>query len=212
MSRYSNICSSLTLKKKRCKNKKIKNTEYCCVHSTKEEDICSICCELPKCNNKIKLDICEHIFCTKCINEWFLIKESCPYCRSGISIRNKTVYIQSAILSGKIINVYFKTYNINHLPQEEKDLFIEYNLLYFSHNKLYSEEQWSNILIYIKSELMINNIFNSLTLSVKSTYQKLENINNHIKYIYNTTEMVNYFIYENIVIENNMCLYSITSN
>lgn len=78
-------CISHTLKHNRCKNKAIKDSCLCKIHSKIEYECCSICTE--KINNQnVYITPCSHTYCIVCISKWFTISRACPICRKHIHI------------------------------------------------------------------------------------------------------------------------------
>jgi hypothetical protein len=57
--------------------------------SVKDDDICDcMVCNMVKSN---VVTNCGHMFCDKCINKWFNIKETCPYCRTELTMCDRIV-------------------------------------------------------------------------------------------------------------------------
>jgi len=61
-------------KKKKIKNKKIKDEELLL-------NECSICLENYQINDKVSHLPCGHFYHERCLTEWFKKKEECPLCR-----------------------------------------------------------------------------------------------------------------------------------
>jgi len=52
---------------------------YDSIKNEKTNQECSICYE-SMFNNEVSATTCAHVFHTKCLNNWFKIKRSCPLC------------------------------------------------------------------------------------------------------------------------------------
>lgn len=75
-----------------------------------ESITCSICFNTYN-NNCIIIVQCKHMFCSKCINQWLNIKNSCPKCRAD--------------------NIIVKDY-ISYKNNNKKKLFTGINSRYFN--------------------------------------------------------------------------------
>ena len=62
------------------------NSKY---HDVGEDKECSICKVCYKQGDDLSILNCEHIFHTKCIEEWGLYKAECPLCRCNIPLIEK---------------------------------------------------------------------------------------------------------------------------
>jgi len=64
-------------------NNYVKNKSYSLI-ATKEEQICSVCCDILE-ERQISIQLnCKHSFHLDCISKWIDIKKSCPNCRKVI--------------------------------------------------------------------------------------------------------------------------------
>lgn len=55
------------------------------ISEEESEDICTICLELLSSKeNMRKINICEHKFCSECIEKWFEENKTCPLCKTDL--------------------------------------------------------------------------------------------------------------------------------
>ena len=110
-------CIAITLRGTRCKLKC--QNEKCHIHCFKEPVECSIC--ISPVITKLKLQ-CGHSFCKQCIFSWLLTKQSCPYCRCGISANETQKVINYGLDIGKIVRCTLKEIDLTKLSDFDKDL------------------------------------------------------------------------------------------
>ena len=56
---------------------------------------CSICLEENINNNELCKTNCNHIFCKKCLDDWFNKgKNTCPLCRDNIDLTNLSTFLK----------------------------------------------------------------------------------------------------------------------
>ena len=92
-------CSGTTKSNKKCKKKVIRHGDTCSCHST-----CPICYETVK--KSKTLEMCNHRFCEGCIKKWILINDSCPICRTDLSITDLLLcYTQGTCVTYDMTNV-----------------------------------------------------------------------------------------------------------
>jgi hypothetical protein len=106
--RRINRCSGKNQNGKCCKNKKMKYSDHCFVHSKNED--CCICYE--PINSVKKLD-CSHFFCKDCIYKWIYETPFCPCCRTEVGYFDLMDSLDYSINSGTTITVYNKFYTFD---------------------------------------------------------------------------------------------------
>ena len=151
-------CCALTVKHKRCKNKK----EYCsptgfCVRHNKMRGVvhiktdieCSICIN-PAVNPK-KLGNCVHSYCTDCINKWLYHHNNCPCCRTQCRDQEITNAVLYGVVNLHIMYIYTYTFNASVLDELDYLLIINHDLeeeyidTKFLLNKEYSFNEFNKI-------------------------------------------------------------------
>lgn len=63
----------------------ITNQKYSTIKSDTHNE-CSICCDIYDDNDNVSILSCNHLFHTKCIENWGYKKNNCPICRTSIPI------------------------------------------------------------------------------------------------------------------------------
>lgn len=105
-------------------------------------NVCSICLDVVKEQKELS---CSHIFCTLCINNWFKIHKSCPYCRKVICKKHSKMQSKIQLENEKFLeqlyyirDVYQQTNNTDMLYQVYKkiDMCEECQRLYGKNRRL----------------------------------------------------------------------------
>jgi len=197
--RYINTCCAKTLKGKRCTKTRIYTSpgelsDFCLIHNPVEKITCSICLEDVKRDNKQKLDNCAHTFCFTCINEWLLRTESCPCCRTKINFIEKQICTNYGIGIDKIININFIIHSFEHIEIGEKLTFFEYSDVFFKGNIYYTNDQWSQLINYIKSNDTVYKIFIKSKKIMSTLLIKKHEIEEYMKKVNNNFKVTNNMI------------------
>ena len=112
-----NICKSLTKKNIKCKNKCLKNKNFCRLHNKldyvmEKPNECIVC--LNDLNDTKKSLTCGHWIHLNCIYKWG--KQQCPVCRQSIKL---------STLQLKTFNIYKKERELDYLIDMLRDMLID---------------------------------------------------------------------------------------
>lgn len=78
--------------------------------------LCSICQNIPNPSKAIQVQCCHNIFCKQCLLSWFMIKQTCPLCKSQFTNSNEKSSFNSCELIRKLKKVNKDKFNtINNL-------------------------------------------------------------------------------------------------
>jgi hypothetical protein len=147
-------CLSKTLSGRCCKNKKMKFSDHCMVHTKKQE--CIICCE---CISSFKKLNCGHYFCKDCIFNWLDTNNSCPCCRTLITLSEYLDVLHYSINLGNTITVKNTRYYID--PETNNEIYL--TLLdsddYFFENNMYGSE-WTSFKNFIINSGLFSQFLN----------------------------------------------------
>ena len=172
-----NRCCSRTKAGFICKNKNVKNQDYCSSH-IKNKIECSIC--LDSIHSFKRLENCNHIFCKDCIYKWLSITPFCPCCRNQVSPGDYNLSHNYNVAHGNLIIIYEHCYNliINEYNYDFYNYLNECNVLftYLSDDTmaLLKEDMRQNIIYW--------NQYLSMHKHTRVTYINLQEYNDY----YNT--------------------------
>ena len=168
--RYSNICSEFTLLGKRCRNKKIRDSENCTQHTKKT---CSICLDvIPDYGHK-KLINCGHIFCQKCINVWLLEKSSCPYCRSDVHYIDNRRALSWGVAKKLVTLNTCREYILAYISKADMDVLAAKVLpLFVYYNQYVNASIYSEIMDIVNSNQDVAEVFEKVPYFTRTIYSK----------------------------------------
>ena len=193
-------CCALTKKGLNCKNKKIPYSSigFCVLHHEKKDTRhynsgidCPICME--QIINPLKLELCNHYFCSKCISQWMYAHKTCPCCRKEATFRELVKATFYGFINKELVYTYRHVYNSTTLSNNEYSLLITdsesdsqnihnvqnvQNILNtkFVINKEYPEDEWFVIKNYITS-CSLDSIFCKMECkSIEIVRTTLENV------------------------------------
>lgn len=144
-------CSATTKTDRRCKKKVTRPGDTCSCHTT-----CPICYENIK--KSKTLEKCSHRFCEECLKKWILINDSCPICRTDVSVSDLLICYEY----GTCI-----TYDFTHVPLADTAYFYLHVLeqLDVTLDCHISETTFRLIMSKIESDQVASDIFKNIPCS-----------------------------------------------
>ena len=134
------ICQAITQRRTRCTNKATCEESYCNQHQKmyprRIDHDCSICTEYVR--RPQKLENCGHIFCFDCVNKWIAIHDSCPMCRSKISLeqlKDAHIYGVTMGILTKVDHVEIQFRGLTSLESDILQSLPESNVEWFSSSR-----------------------------------------------------------------------------
>ena len=146
----------------------------------KDTDLeCSICLDKFEKNDRTKVLPCGHMFCSKCLDDWFEKQINCPECRDKIDPEKEYSKLDKKI--SKLIKKYNKYLDHDReLPNEDYKLEICVN---------------SNFIIERTDDIKFIGFDKCNNVIFSSQYERLRNINNKVLCIANISYIHHLILY-----------------
>ena len=156
------------------------NKSYC--HGPQE---CIICFENIY-NEFVPTYVCNHMFHEKCINSWLIINNSCPICRTDLSIIHLSTIFNIATYSDvlkntkmltKIIKYIYNTSRKNYTYRSQV-IFTNFHLIYFDISGYFTVWNETNPNDIVRMCIVLKNKIYSFQIPTIMCFQTIETLKN----------------------------------